>query len=180
MLITIKIANNIKYFFRLLFLHLNELASFFFLRKTYILLLVYHSSVIFFSSKPLLLNRVVPSTIVYGFHRGVDYLDMNTKKRYQANLWGMYPSLSKDDAWTALEKDGQILVSTTTGKELQILGEGSRISSTAAGRFLGGTPVQVTTTSQPEKLLISKQIGPQGGTVEVAGKIQHQHSGRCH
>ena len=56
---------------------------------------------------------------------GVDYLDMQTGKRYQADLWGMYPTLSDDDAWTALEKDGQILVSKTSGKELQILSKGS-------------------------------------------------------
>jgi hypothetical protein len=105
---------------------------------------------------------------------GVDYVDMNTNKRYQANLWGMYPSLSSDDAWTALEKDGQILISKTTGKELQTLGNGSTpqwISLSAAGRFLGSSPTQVATTSQPGKLLTSKQIGPQGGTVEVAGQI---------
>lgn len=105
---------------------------------------------------------------------GVDYVDMNTNKRYQANLWGMYPSLSSDDAWTALEKDGQIHISTTTGKELQTLGEGSTpqwISSTAAARFLGSAPTQVTTTSQPGKLLTSKEIGPSGGIVEVAGQI---------
>ncbi|MFP4461589.1 MAG: TolB family protein, partial [Thermotogota bacterium] len=87
---------------------------------------------------------------------GVDYVDMNTNKRYQANLWGMYPSLSTDDAWTALEKDGQILVSKTTGKEPQTLGEGSTpqwISLSAAGRFLGSAPVQVATTTETGKLL---------------------------
>src|SRR6056297_2753538 len=105
---------------------------------------------------------------------GVDYLDMNTNKRYQANLWGMYPSLSRDDAWTALEKDGQIHVSTTTGKELQTLGEGTTpqwISISAAGRFLGSAIVQVTSTTDPGKLLTSKEIGPSGGTVEVVGQI---------
>src|SRR6056297_646574 len=92
---------------------------------------------------------------------GVDYVDMNTNKRYQANLWGMYPSLTNDDAWTALEKDGQIFVSTTTGKELQTLVKGTTpqwISRSAAGRFLGGVPNQVTTTYEPGKLLTSKVI----------------------
>ena len=105
---------------------------------------------------------------------GVDYVDMNTDKRYQADLWGMYPSLSADDAWTALEKDGEILISKTTGKELQRLGEGTTpqwISLSAAGRFLGNVPTQVTTTSEPGKLLTSKPVGPEGGTVEVAGQI---------
>ncbi len=105
---------------------------------------------------------------------GVDYLDMNTNKRYQTNLWGMYPVLSGDDAWAALEKDGQILISKTTGEEPQTLGKGSTpqwISWAAASRFLGSQPVQITKTHDKGKVLASKQIGPSGGRIDVSGQI---------
>jgi len=105
---------------------------------------------------------------------GVDYLDTQTGKRYQANLWGMYPSLTDDDAWTALEKDGQILISKTSGQEPMPLSKGSTpqwISPTAAARFLSASPMQITTVERPDPLLTTSSIGPAGGKIEVPGKI---------
>ncbi len=105
---------------------------------------------------------------------GVDYLDMQTGKRYQADLWGMYPTLSDDDAWTALEKDGQILVSKTSGKELQILSKGSTpqwISLSAAARFLDHSTVQSSTPENRGDLLTSASIGPEGGDIAIPGRI---------
>jgi len=106
---------------------------------------------------------------------GVDYLDLETDLRYQANLWGMYPRLSANDVWTVMEKDSQITVGRTTGKEFQTLFDGlmpNWISYEIAGRFIGTESVGDTAGLQNIELIASRKIGVSGGTVDVKGLIQ--------
>ena len=108
---------------------------------------------------------------------GVDYINVDSGERYQANLWGMYPDLSEDDSWATYEKDGEILVSKTTGKELSTLFDGMTpcwISVKNAGRFFGEEVSQTANIQDTvsDVLLISRRIDSTGGVIESPGKVK--------
>ncbi|HRW92683.1 MAG TPA: hypothetical protein P5560_07050 [Thermotogota bacterium] len=70
---------------------------------------------------------------------GVDFFKLDTAKRYQSRMWGMFPRLSPDNALVALEEDGSIVVSDTDGENQWEPIRGSNpawIPSKAAARFL--------------------------------------------
>lgn len=112
---------------------------------------------------------------------GVDYFNMETMDRFQANLWGMFPSLSADDSWTALEDGSNIAVSLTNGNDRSVLTAGKNpawISTSNASRFRSSAstpPVQPPVSSPGTTtgaLLASMRVGPEGGEVEARGKIR--------